>query len=328
MGMTYPTAREEQAAYWYLKLQQPQVGADEIQAALEWQSDPENRAAFDRIEAFWRAWPDECSLPEQSQSVKQPRWARWATSWQAAAAVIAIFAVSLWLATIQHQETPAATAHQYATAVGQIRTVWLEDGSEVILSGATSLRTDFSTDVRRVVMSDGEALFLVAKDTLRPFIVDVPNGSARALGTTFNVHRGPDESTIAVIEGLVQVSPPAWRSGASTNLSAGAQVALSTDGLVGRIKAVNPQEIGSWQSGRLIFVDRTIRAVIADLNRYSSTPVTLAVIDAADVRISGNIQLDHIEEWLRALGPAFGIDLVRNEHGMMLVSRSGTRASQ
>jgi transmembrane sensor len=325
--MRYPTAREEQAAYWYLKLQQLQVGADEIQAALEWQSDPENRAAFDRVEAFWRAWPDECPLPEQPRSVQQTRRARWMTSWQAAAAAIAIVAVSLWLATIQRHETAPAIAHQYATAVGQIRTVWLEDGSEVILSGATSLRTDFSANVRRVVMSDGEALFLVAKDPLRPFIVDVPNGSARALGTTFSVHRGPDEATIAVIEGLVQVSPPAWRSGVSANLSAGAQVALSTDGLMGRIKAVNPQEIGSWQSGRLIFVDRTLRAVIADLNRYSSTPVTLAVTAAANVRISGNIQLDRIEEWLRALGPAFGIDLVHNEHGMVLVSRTGTRGA-
>ena len=32
MGMNYPTARDEQAAYWYLKLQEPQVSADDISA--------------------------------------------------------------------------------------------------------------------------------------------------------------------------------------------------------------------------------------------------------------------------------------------------------
>ncbi len=321
MGMRYPTAREERAAYWYLKLQDPQVGADVIQAALDWQSDPENRAAFDRVEAFWRAWPNEMPKSSHAGPAKHVRWTGWATSWQAAAAVVAIVSLGIWAATSRRNETPAVIAHQYSTKVGQIRTVWLEDGTEVILSGATTVRTDFSADLRRIVMSDGEALFLVAKDAQRPFIVNVPNGSARALGTIFNVHRGPDESTISVIEGIVQVSPPAWRPGANANLLAGAQVAVSTDGVVGQIKAVNPQEVASWQSGRLIFVDRSLRSVIADLNRYSGTPVTLAATVADDVRVSGSIQLDRIEEWLRALDPAFGIDVIHNERGLVLVSR-------
>jgi len=40
------------------------------------------------------------------------------------------------------------------------------------------------------------------------------------------------------------------------------------------------------------------------------------------MRVSGNIKLDRIDEWLRALGPAFGMDLVENEHGIVLVSRA------
>jgi transmembrane sensor len=170
-------------------------------------------------------------------------------------------------------------------------------------------------------MSDGEALFLVAKDADRPFVVDVPNGSARALGTTFNVHRGPDGTTVTVLEGRVRVSPPNWRPGASAVLNEGAQVTASLDGAVGRIKEVDAQQVASWHSGRMVFVDRTLRSVVADLNRYSSKPVTLAATEAADLRVSGNIKLDRIETWLQALAPAFGIDLLHHEHGMVLVSR-------
>lgn len=319
MGMSYPTARDEQAAYWYLKLREPHVSAAEIQAALAWQDDPENRAALERVENFWRAWPNEVAFPASAEPPKRVRPRR---LWRAAAAIIVVVSMSVW-AMISLQAPPGTPlAREYASSVGQIRTVWLEDGTEVVLGGATSIRASFATDIRRIVMSDGEALFLVAKDAERPFIVDVPNGSAHALGTTFNVHRGPDETTVTVLEGRVQVSPPDWRPGASATLNAGTQVAVSTDGAVGLIKQVNPQEVASWHSGRMVFVDRTLRSVVADLNRYSNEPVTLAASDAADMRVSGNIKLDQIEAWLQALGPAFGIELVRNEHGMVLVSRT------
>lgn len=223
----------------------------------------------------------------------------------------------------QSEQPRDAPVREYATSVGQTRVIWLEDGTEVIVGGATSIRTSFLKDVRRVVMSDGEALFFVAKDSQRPFIVDVPNGSVQAIGTAFNVHRGPDEATFTVLEGIVQVNPPSWRGAAGIRLQAGAQVALSSKGTVGRVREVNPQEVASWQSGRMIFVDRTLRSVIADLNRYSRKPVALAAMDFGDVRVSGNINLNQIEDWLRGLGPAFDLELVQNEHGLMLVSRHG-----
>lgn len=322
MGMSYPTAREEQAAYWYLKLQEPDVSAEDIRAALAWQADAENRAAFERVEAFWRAWPKGAIAPALSAS---PRRKHRMTLWGGIAATLATLSVGLW-SFVSQREPPSLVAEvrEYATSVGQTRAVLLEDGSKVILGGATSVRASFTNGVRRIVMSDGEALFFVAKDAQRPFIVDVPNGSARAIGTTFNVHRGPDESTISVLEGVVEVKPPSWRNGAPANLQAGTQVAVSSDGVLGSVRKANPQEVASWQSGRMIFIDRTLRSVIADLNRYSSKPVTLAASDAADIRISGNIDLHHIDSWLRGLEPAFALEVVENEHGLVLVSRTAS----
>jgi ferric-dicitrate binding protein FerR (iron transport regulator) len=54
--MRYPTARDERAAYWYLKLHEPDVSAQEIQAALAWQADPDNHAGFVRVQSFLQAW--------------------------------------------------------------------------------------------------------------------------------------------------------------------------------------------------------------------------------------------------------------------------------
>lgn len=322
MGMSYPTARDEQAAYWYLKLQEPQVSAEDIQAALAWQADPENRAALERVQNFWRAWPEGISVSAGAESSKRTRPH---VLWQAAAAIVVFVSLSVWAAISLQEHLREPSTREYASSVGQIRTVQLEDGTRVILGGATSIRASFERDARRIVMSDGEALFFVAKDAKRPFIVDVSNGSARALGTAFNVHRGPDGATITVLEGTVQVSPPSWRPGASAVLNAGDQVAASPDGAIGEIREVDPQQIANWQSGNMVFVDRTLRSIVADLNRYSAEPVTLASAEVAGVRVSGNIKLDQIEPWLRALGPAFGIEVLHDEHGMVLVSRAQSR---
>src|SRR5689334_19753779 len=72
MGMKYPTARDEQAAYWYLKLQEPDVSAEEIDAALEWQADPENSAAFQRVEAFGQAWARQRQVAREVSP--RPEW--------------------------------------------------------------------------------------------------------------------------------------------------------------------------------------------------------------------------------------------------------------
>jgi hypothetical protein len=56
MEMRYPAARGERAAYWYLKLQEPDISVQEIQAALAWQADPDNYAGLMRVQSFLQAW--------------------------------------------------------------------------------------------------------------------------------------------------------------------------------------------------------------------------------------------------------------------------------
>jgi transmembrane sensor len=330
MGMKYPTARDEQAAYWYLKLQEPDVSAEEIDAALEWQADPENSAAFQRVEAFGQAWARQRQVAREVGP--RPEWrdgslvaassvVRGGTTRRIlAAASVAIAAVGGWFAFSQWRETASPPAQEYySTTIGQIRTVRLADGSELTLGGATSVRVELASRVRRIVMGDGEALFKVAKDSQRPFIVEVPNGSAQAVGTMFNVHRGPDDATVTVLEGTVRVMPPIWQSAEGAAVRAGAQVSLSSDGRLGAVTQVDPQDAMGWHSGRLVFRNRTLRSIVADLNRYSSKPVMLAAADAAEKHLTATVKLSEMEEWLRILGPAVGVDLVENEHGLMLV---------
>lgn len=318
--MSYPTARDEQAAYWHLKLQEPDVSAEEIQAALEWQADPHNRAALDKVAAFWNAWPAGTDPREVTSPRGAGRWGRrsLATRWRVAAASVVALILGAGILLYPTRDDVRITVHEYATPVGQIDTVVLADGTQVTMGGATSIHVRYARDTRHVQLSSGEALFDVTKDAARPFIVEMPNGSVRVLGTQFNVHRGPDATTVTVLEGTVRVTPPEWRAGTAVELAARQQLSMGTDGRLGPVSPVNETDVGSWRSGRLVFTEQTLRSVVADLNRYSQQPVLIGDPALAEIRISGTAKMDQFDAWLDALGTMLDVRVIRDENGVRI----------
>jgi transmembrane sensor len=81
----------------------------------------------------------------------------------------------------------------------------LADGSTVDLNARSSIRVEFSNSERRIELLDGQALFQVAKDKERPFIVRSGDATVRAVGTQFDVYRKSSGTTITVLEGRVAV---------------------------------------------------------------------------------------------------------------------------
>lgn len=93
----------------------------------------------------------------------------------------------------------------YSTDIGERRSITLADGSTVDLNARSKLRIEFSSAERRVELLDGQALFQVAKDKQRPFIVHSGEATVRAVGTQFDVYRKTYGTTITVLEGRVAV---------------------------------------------------------------------------------------------------------------------------
>jgi transmembrane sensor len=93
----------------------------------------------------------------------------------------------------------------YATDIGERRSITLADGSTVDLNACSQLRVEFTNSERRVELLDGQALFQVAKDKARPFIVHSGAATVRAVGTQFDVYRRDSGTTITVLEGRVAV---------------------------------------------------------------------------------------------------------------------------
>jgi transmembrane sensor len=102
----------------------------------------------------------------------------------------------------------AQTNLNYETGIGEQRFVKLVDGSTMELNSRSRVRIRYSSLERDVDLIEGQALFHVAKDSARPFIVHSGSILVRAVGTQFDVYRKSSGTTITVVEGLVAVLSP------------------------------------------------------------------------------------------------------------------------
>lgn len=172
------------------------------------------------------------------------------------------------------------------TGTGELRTVTLADGTRVDLDAGSALSLAFSDSIREVSLDRGRALFTVAKDPARPFRVAAGPGRSTALGTQFVVHRWADEVTVAVTESAVSVAAPGAGGTAEARVAAGEQVSYGPAGL-GAVRKADGQVETAWRRGKLVFEDRPLRQVVAELGRYRSGTIAMTDGALAGLRVSG-----------------------------------------
>jgi transmembrane sensor len=131
----------------------------------------------------------------------------------------------------------------FATQTGEQRFAKLADGSTLELNSRSRVRIRFSEHERDVDLLEGQALFHVAKDATRPFVVHSDATQVRAVGTEFDVYRKDSGTVVTVVEGRVAVLSPLLgqrNASAAENLdqsSKAAQQALRTQALRRSAKA-------------------------------------------------------------------------------------------
>src|SRR5205807_1325966 len=96
----------------------------------------------------------------------------------------------------------------YATAIGEQRSVVLKDGSMIQLNSRSRVEVRYTDHDRKIALKEGQALFTVARDTQRPFLVSAGDTAVRAVGTQFDVNRLETEIVVTVLEGKVAVESP------------------------------------------------------------------------------------------------------------------------
>lgn len=291
---------DDEACEWAVRIDRGLSGEEQAQLA-EWVgADTRRRGALARAQAAWslldraRALRPSEEEAEEVQEEALPAQSR--TRRQLLQLGGGIAAMVLGAAAWRFRPM----GEQFATAMGEIRRLPLEDGSLAMVNSASDIRVVFSSDRRDIQLSQGEAWFKVAKNKSRPFTVAAGQVNVQAVGTEFNVRRHDGYSNVIVTEGVVKI----W-SAATPNqpllVQAGNRARIGEFGGVeiGALSAANMDQQLAWREGRIILDDMTLSAAAAEFNRYNKVKL---VIDPAfaDQRVIGWFRFDELEEFANA----------------------------
>jgi transmembrane sensor len=138
---------------------------------------------------------------ERPRSLPSSTRARgWFRRWRRVAIAASVLVIIGGALTMLELSAPV-----YATALGEQRSIQFEDGSTVELNSRSRIRVKYSKQERDIELIEGQALFHVAHDTSRPFIVAVGATRVRAVGTQFDVYKKSNGTVVTVVEGRVAV---------------------------------------------------------------------------------------------------------------------------
>jgi transmembrane sensor len=313
--MKSPTNRvrkaEREAAEWHLRLGAPRVSTQTVQDFFEWRQDPENAAAYGRVDSVWTGARALSGAPGVGEAVaaamgRSPRrpWSPRGVALAGALAVLVVVAGGgLW----------ASQRNLYRTDIGEQRVVRLADGSSVRLDTDSVVRVRFAQGRRDVRLERGQALFTVAHDPARPFVVTAGDAAVTAVGTVFDVRRTGGAARVTLVSGVVEVRGPV--GGPQRRLTAGQQATLSRAGPV--VRAVDVGRVTAWSDGRLVFRDTPLAEAVAEANRYLEDPIVLDAPALAQASVNGVIRTGDRAAFVEVVSATFGLSAARDPDGRL-----------
>lgn len=168
----------------------------------------------------------------------------------------------------------------YRTGKGEVREILLADGSVVKLNTNSAVEVRYTEAVRNIQLLRGEALFDVAKNKARPFVVQANDTLVRAVGTAFTVSLLPERPvSVLVKEGVVEmkrasVATAPVRVRANNRAIAPSDAPITTAPIA---EAKLARDL-AWEYGRLAFDDQTLQDAANEYARYSDIHI---VVDPA-----------------------------------------------
>lgn len=285
--MSDPT---EQAAAWFLRLRGDVRLAEQAEFRSWLAADPVNAEEYRAFEALW----DDFGSTRQTEALavameRQQRVQRRGVY----ALVLMLASAAGWLG---YRQSPQQLVLH--TPIGERQQITLRDGSELQLNAATRIDVSYGWRQRHIDLRQGEALFDVARNPLRPFVIDSGLAQITVRGTRFVVNRLPDRLRVSVDHGRVEVASTRHPN-ETWQVEAGQVVEVDGNGHLRKLDLPADNAL-AFTRGNLVFEDADLGEIAASLSRYRERPLQ-AHAGYPSPRISAVLQLSDVEDFIRAL---------------------------
>lgn len=297
---------EEGAAFWDSRLRSPLCTEEDRAAFSVWREDPANAAAFDDLQAgigalheAFNASAELRAMHDRALELKPaPRYGRLAAG---VAAALALGATGWWAASVPLGPAPAdrgglqvasGQSSIFQTGVGERSTVTLADGSKVTLNTRSRVEVSYSPDQRSLRLISGQALFEVAKNRDRPFVVHAGPRQVTALGTAFDIRLDGRTVQVTLIEGRVKVEPTRPTllqkvAAPERELVPGQQLVATAESFAATVRPADTTAATRWREGKVVFADTPLTEAVAEMNRYSAEPILIGDPALAEFSVNG-----------------------------------------
>jgi transmembrane sensor len=320
-GLPISDRTASEAAEWLTVLMADKVSNNDHLRWQKWRAaHPDNERAWRHIEAMGLRLK---ALDHAAYAALSPFGA--ATSKRRrqalrAAAGLGLAGMAAWF--VPRTNSWQVAMAEYRTAVGEQRTLRLEDGTELVLNTDSALDIRFDSRQRLVRLLDGEILIstghLPSGGAERPFIVETRQGFVRALGTRFTVQTEARVSSVTVFEGAVRISPLDGRTDGQV-LEAG-QAGTFTEAAVEDSGAANMQA-ADWAQGILHADNMRLDELLSELGRYRHG-VVFADPAVAALRVSGVFPLRDTDQALAFIPNSLPVEIrYRTRYWVTVVPR-------
>lgn len=281
----------DQALDWLIRLESP--SAEDCVAFDAWLvAAPEHAAAFAKAAALWQgpSVRQAAEILQARRSARLPR--RLAAYWKPLAT-----AAVLVLGLLSFSNLPMRLQADHLTQVGERQRIELQDGSKVLLNTHSAIASTFDIDHHRTRLLQGEAFFEVNGNPALPLEVQAGPVLASVHDTAFAVSYVDGEAQVKVQRGNVDLQA---NDAQSLRLSAGDSIRIGPHGFARR-ERMDPAVDLAWVQGRLVFEDRPLGEVLAELRRYYPGWIVSRNAQLDAMKITGNYRLDQPQDVLRSL---------------------------
>jgi transmembrane sensor len=268
----------DEAAYWAAKIDAGPLAPEE-QSALESWMDADTRHYGALAQATALLLPHR---PMRESRPAEPARRRFLLGGGIAAGLAVCAGIGTYLSRLGEEN--------YRTQLGEMRVIPLSDGSVVFLNTNSQMKVRYSQSQRYIELVHGEALFDVAKNRQRPFVVQSGGTQVRAVGTSFNVKALPDQPVqVLVREGIVEVKRPGVPVAPTVLVAMNSRAIAPQDAPI-VAKPVETAEVGrelAWRVGRIAFHGETLGEAAAEFARYSDVRIRIDDPEVAGQKVTG-----------------------------------------
>jgi transmembrane sensor len=315
---------EERAAAWAVRLDRGSLSPAEQRELDAWTAaDPRHKGALIRARAQWAdldriAALSPSGMPPFAGTKPEKNYAATRRAFAASIACLAVLgAAGVWFTSER--------GDVYASELGEVRRVTLDDGSQMLLNTQSKAIVEFSDGMRRVRLEYGEAVFDVAHDKTRPFVVTTSDVTVTAVGTEFAVRVKNAGVAVTVTEGVVEVKrqhnalrEPAQRVEANRR----AEIVAAEPTMIAALDPAAAKRGLAWRDGMLSFDGDTAAAAITEINRYNRRKVVLDDAALGSKPIVGYFRTSDVDGFARALAAAFDGQVRKDDDVVRIVAKA------